>query len=134
MKSFVLAFPFAMLLVTTVAAAEDKLPTAWPSHTQLATAETPPPTGTPFLFAGTGILAVGIGLGIGGMALPTTNQAQVNTAIGFEVGSLVAGVVGTTLGVVGLVEGMRYDRWCASHPLIAGVQVSPTSVGYHLSF
>lgn len=93
----------------------------------------PPATGTVPLYLGLSMTAAGIGGGLGATAL-SNNSQYLHGAMALEIVSGVVGTAGSVLALVGCVQSFKYEDWASKHPVLSGLQVSPTAVGYHLTF
>jgi hypothetical protein len=124
------------LTVASVAHADDGLSTAWPVHAQaaLATAsDGPPSNGMTLLYPGMVMTAVGMGTSIYGTYL-AGHSSNLGLSYGLFISGSTVAITGSVMSFVAMLQSIRYVNWMNKHPVLKGLALSPTSVGYHASF
>lgn len=123
----------SLSIVSGVANAEEGLPTAWPSHPVVTETEAAPSTGMTYFWTGLGMTSVGLGVsGYGVYQGMHSNNVTAGYALLISGGSVA--LAGSVFSFVGMFQSMHYEDWMRKHPVLTGLSVSPTSVGYSTTF
>ena len=89
-----------------------------------------PPTGVPWLVAGSLSTLAGTIGSVYAMSLPVAPGPTFEKAMTIDIVSDVVCLAGISFLVVGMVQSYHYDKWIRSHPWVSGL--SPT--GYRMVF